>query len=601
MRSTPGVRGDSELREAHAGRTVARSLLFTAGMALSAGSTTRTDPANDSLHAQARRIAQVLRIGAAISLAFLVAVPVVRLAAGESLEPIFDRSWFLHLGSTSVLVLGALSVRRIEFPSPAAIVAFEVGSLLLPTLLFNASALLSGDRIATTFGIVLVSGLTMILRAAIVPSSLARTTLISITMLIASWGFIAVPQLTGWPPARNDAAWSALQHTVAAGLWLSCMAACSIFTGYVIYGLRQELKQARNIGPYLLHERLGEGGMGVVYRATHALLKRETAIKLISPDRVEGAAVERFEREVVDTARLTHPNTVAIYDYGRTREGRFYYAMEYVDGLTLDELIEVAGPLPPGRVIQILAQLCSSLEEAHALGLVHRDVKPANVIVTCRSGAPDLVKVVDFGLVKDFKVDRALSTTGQLLGTPATMSPEAITDPKRVGPASDLYAVGVVGFMLLTGRPVFEGETMVAVCAQHLYDPPPLPSSIQPGIPAALDRLIAWALSKRIEDRPASARAFKEALRACPGIEPWTEADAIAWWREVGAAAIADRQARRDPSSLERGRTLAVDATRTRLTVHSTWIQNEPPTLKSVSVPGAPGIAVTTRELSGTR
>jgi serine/threonine-protein kinase len=566
-------------------------------MALWGGSTTRTDPASDSLHAQARRIAQVLRIGAAVSAPFLIVVPIVRLSVGESIEQIFDSSWRLHLGATLALAIGMWMGRRLEFRSAAAILGFEAGSLLVPTLLFDASALLSGDRIATTFGIVLITGLTMILRAAIVPSSLARTALISAAMAVASWVFVAIPHLAGWPPARNDAVWSALQHMVASGLWLSCMAAASTFTGYVIYGLRQELLEAKNIGPYLLHERLGEGGMGVVYRATHALLKRETAIKLISPERVEGGAVERFEREVVETARLTHPNTVAIYDYGRTREGRFYYAMEYVDGLTLDQLIDVAGPLPPGRAVRLLAQICSSLEEAHALGLVHRDVKPANVIVTCRSGAPDLVKVVDFGLVKDSNLKQGLSNTGQLLGTPATMSPEAINDPKRVGPASDLYAVGVVGFMLLTGRPVFQGETMVAICAQHLHDTPPLPSSIQPAIPPALDQLILKALSKRIEDRPASARAFKQALRACPGLERWSEEDAITWWRDVGAPAIAERQAQRHLESLEHGRTLAIDATRTRLTSEPSWVQKEPLTLNPTSVPGAPGAAVTTTEL----
>lgn len=526
---------------------------------------TRTDPGSSSLSAQRRRLYQLCRVGALVSGVFLVASPLLALLAGQSLGEALSLSWFHHLGATLVLAGSAQVAKRMGSESVRAVVALEIVSVIGSVLLFDASGLLMGEPIMATFNTVLITGLVMVLRAAIVPSSLLRTIFVSCGLGVLSWGFVALPHLTGWPAGRDDSVWSPAYHMIGAGLWLSAMVASSSLTGYVVYGLRQELRAARSIGPYVLHERLGEGGMGVVYRATHALMKREKAIKLISSDKVDSGATERFEREVVQTARLTHPNTVAIYDYGRTVDGSFYYAMEFLDGLTLDELIQVSGPLPPGRAVQLLAQICSSLEEAHELGLVHRDIKPANVIVTCRSGSPDLVKVLDFGLVKNIEDSTGISTMGQLLGTPATMSPEAIANPRLVGPASDIYAVGAVAFYLLTGRPVLEGETIIAVCAHHLHDPPAEPSSVQPGVPAALDRVVLSALAKKIEDRPASARDLRAALLGCPGVEPWTEEDARTWWREVGAPAMAERQVRQSRPSLEQGRTLAVDAARSRI------------------------------------
>jgi hypothetical protein len=534
-------------------------------MTTGATAPTRTDPGSSSLNAQRRRLFQLCRVGALVSAAFLVASTILGLTSGQSLAQVIDVSWLHHLGATMVLAGSAQVAKRMSADSVRAIVALEVVAVIGSVLLFDASALIMGEPILATFNTVLITGLVMVLRAAIVPSSLLRTSLVSVGLGMLSWGFVALPHLTGWPMEYGRSPWTPAYHMIGSGLWLAAMAASSTLTGYVVYGLRQELRAARSIGPYVLHERLGEGGMGVVYRATHALLKRETAIKLISSDKVDSGATDRFEREVVQTARLTHPNTVAIYDYGRTAEGSFYYAMEFLDGLTLDELVQIAGAVPPGRAVQLLAQICSSLEEAHELGLVHRDIKPANVIVTCRSGSPDLVKVLDFGLVKDLEDASGISTMGQLLGTPATMSPEAIANPKLVGPPADIYAVGAVAFFLLTGKPVFEGETVIAVCAHHLHDPPPPPSSLQPDIPAELDRIVLAALAKKIDDRPSSARELRAALLGCPGVEPWTEADALTWWREVGAPAMAERQARRSRPLLEQGRTLAVDAARSRI------------------------------------
>jgi serine/threonine protein kinase len=299
----------------------------------------------------------------------------------------------------------------------------------------------------------------------------------------------------------------------------------------VTYGLRAEVREARQVGQYTLEQKLGEGGMGVVYRARHARLKRPTAVKLLSPEKVGPDTVQRFEREVQITAGLTHPNTVAVFDYGRTIDGVFYYAMEYLDGISLERLVAEDGPQPPGRVVRILRQVAGALGEAHALGLVHRDIKPANVILCERGGVPDVAKVLDFGLVKDqaLPVTAALTESNMVIGTPLYMAPEALISPERVGPRTDLYGLGAVGYYLLTGSPVFNGTT-ARVLGHHLHVLPVRPSErLRKAIPRALEDAILSCLQKDPDLRPRNAQALIEALDA-DGVEPWTEADARAWW-----------------------------------------------------------------------
>ena len=222
---------------------------------------------------------------------------------------------------------------------------------------------------------------------------------------------------------------------------------------------------ARQLGRYTLDEKIGEGGMGVVYRAHHAMLRRPTAVKLLRPEKINEKSISRFEREVQLTSHLTHANTITIYDFGRTPEGLFYYAMEYLDGIDLQALVARHGPQPDGRVIRILSQMCASLVEAHGIGLIHRDIKPSNIILTRRGGVFDFVKVVDFGLVKavDAGTISALTTDDSVVGTPLYMAPEAIRQPDRADARTDVYAVAAVGYFLLTGRPVFQGGTMADI------------------------------------------------------------------------------------------------------------------------------------------
>jgi eukaryotic-like serine/threonine-protein kinase len=301
--------------------------------------------------------------------------------------------------------------------------------------------------------------------------------------------------------------------------------------------------QKRRLGQYTLDEKIGEGGMGVVYKASHALLRRPAAIKLLLPECAGEQDVKRFEREVQLTSMLTHPNTIAIYDFGRTAEGSFYYAMEYLDGLDLQTLVERHGPQDPARVAHLLAQLAGALLEAHGVGLVHRDVKPANIMVCERGGMADVVKLLDFGLTKPFAEngDVARSDVHRIAGTPLYMSPEGLMAPDKIDARSDLYAVGAVGYFLLTGVPPFSGNSHLEVFAHHLHSVPVPPSErVRAPIPRELEALIMSCLAKSPEERPANAASLQTALLRFAS--SWTQDRAARWWAERDASAARREQ-----------------------------------------------------------
>lgn len=388
---------------------------------------------------------------------------------------------------------------------------------------------------------------TLIARAVLVPSRPGRTFWIGTasfapSLLVASWSF-SVPDY----PYRWDE--SALVSSAFFALWCVAAVAVSAVTSSVIYGLRSEVREARKLGQYTLEEKIGAGGMGEVYKARHAMLRRPTAIKLLRCDVAGERSIARFEREVQLTSRLTHPNTIAIYDYGRTPEGVFYYAMEYLPGLTLEQLVKKNGPQAAGRAVFILKQVCASLSEAHGTGLIHRDIKAANVILSERGGAHDVVKVVDFGLVKDLDnlEDAGVSAANTITGTPHYLSPEALRSPAEVGPKSDLYAVGVLGYFLLTGTHVFEAESFVEVCSHHLQTPPTPPSQRVP-VPADLEKLILQCLEKEAEKRPEGAWALRQSLGACECSRDWNQEKAEVWWKELGDVEM--RPSRAEPTAV---------------------------------------------------
>lgn len=329
-----------------------------------------------------------------------------------------------------------------------------------------------------------------------------------------------------------------LQRTFWGLYALLVLAALAIFVfTLMVARLRREAQkaaiEAQQIGQYRLEQKLGAGGMGVVYKGFHAMLRRPTAIKMLDVDKVNEASMERFEREVQITSQLNHPNTVAIYDYGRTPEGVFYYAMEYLDGIDLQTLVEKYGPQPVPRVIHILTQICGSLYEAHSLGLVHRDIKPANIMLTRRGGEPDVIKVLDFGLVKaqDEAKRAGLTQQNSLTGTPLYMSPEAIELPETVDQRTDIYALGAVGYFLLTGQPVFSAENVMALCDLHTSAVPIPPSErARIALPAELEAAIMACLEKLRAKRPQTAREFAVRILRCTEAAMWNVDEADAWW-----------------------------------------------------------------------
>ena len=293
----------------------------------------------------------------------------------------------------------------------------------------------------------------------------------------------------------------------------------------------------RRIGAYRIERELAEGGTATVHLARHALLKRPTAIKILKRHMATDELAARFEREVRMVAELRHPNTIEIYDYGHTSDGLLYYAMEFVDGLTLDALVSRAHAVPLERMRHIVAQVCAALAEVHAKGMIHRDIKPENVMVCERGGEYDFVKLLDFGIVKRIEAaageypdaKRALTRQVRLLGTPAYMAPERIGAPSGMDARADVYGVGTLVYFLLAGRAPFEGADEAAILREVLATPAPRLSSVTPGIPAALDDLVARCLAKDPMARPGTVGDVATVL-ASLRLPPWTREQARAWW-----------------------------------------------------------------------
>ena len=394
-------------------------------------------------------------------------------------------------------------------------------------------AIVSSDQRQAAYTCLVYSSFAILTRALIIPSTGARTAIVSSLATIPMAISAVVVARADWPGPKDVRAPGFFVGFVQIEVVAILLAAAG---SRIIYGLRRQVSAAQQLGQYNLVRKIGEGGMGVVYLAHHIMLRRPTAVKLLHPDRVGAENLERFEREVQHMSQLTHPNTVAVFDYGRSPEGVFYYAMEYLGGgIDLERLVRTHGRQPAERVRQILIQICGALREAHERHLIHRDIKPANIILCERGAPPDVVKVVDFGLVKNFTAAASLSAQ-VVLGTPDYLAPEAITDPTTVGPRADLYAVGCVGYFLLSGQRLFEGKTALDVCIQHVTKAPARLGEISDvDVPAALEDLIFQCLAKRPEDRPPSAEALADALHAAGPLEGWDDERAIAWWRMLEA------------------------------------------------------------------
>jgi serine/threonine-protein kinase len=336
-------------------------------------------------------------------------------------------------------------------------------------------------------------------------------------------------------PPTPTLIWAFLPNYLAAVL--------AVLPAWVIGRLGREVGKARQVGNYELGELLGRGGMGEVYRARHRLLRRPAAVKLIRPDAhgtwsgsSRDMIAQRFWREAEAAASLSSPHTIGLYDFGVARDGAFFYVMELLEGVDFESLVTRFGPIPAARVVHLLRQACDSLAEAHAIGLVHRDIKPANLYASRIGLKTDFVKVLDFGLVRlpDDHSDAQPGVTapGMVIGTPAFMSPEVAVGNRQIDHRADIYALGCVGYWLLTGRRVFEAESSLQVMIEHVQGEPIPPSRrSELVIPECLDAIVLACLAKRPDDRPADAAQLSRLLSRCEVGEPWTDESAARWWQ----------------------------------------------------------------------
>jgi serine/threonine-protein kinase len=463
--------------------------------------------------------------------------------------------WFaappMSLRFLLALVVAVLCFSRVRL-TPLAVKAIELGLfggltvlLCLTQYFLNLELIARGHLLGavsyTKNGIIQLSVL-MVLYGMLIPNTAksAATVVLSMALALATTFAILVgheatgpiyDQLNRAEPLADDL------------VYILAVASLSIYGAHILNGLRTELHGARKFGQYQLGEKIGTGGMGEVFLAEHQLLKRPCALKLIRrTSNSDPVALARFEREVRSAARLSHPNTVGIYDYGHTDDGTFYYVMEYLPGLSLEELVGRFGPLPAGRLIHLLRQVCAGLAEAHGLGLVHRDLKPANVFVALRGGEYDVSKVLDFGLVKLAHDPDAPHLTGEqtVSGTPFYMSPEQAKGAPDLDHRTDIYSLGAVAYYALSGQPPFTGDSAMSVMIAHARDPVVPLSQLRADVPADLNEVVLKCLSKNPADRFQDVKSLSAALARCAAHADWDDTSAEAWW--VDAARIASSQ-----------------------------------------------------------
>ena len=412
------------------------------------------------------------------------------------------------------------------------------------------------DPTMTMLGHISWTAIVILLSAMIVPSTPRK-------MFVASLAAASLAPLGVWLAHLRGVDTPGPLNTFLMYLPTYSCAIAAVVPARMFQRMGRRLREARDLGSYELVERLGEGGMGEVWRARHRLLARPAAIKLVRPAML-GAddasetrlALKRFESEAQATAALTSPHTIRLFDFGATDDGRFYYVMELLDGRDMASLVQQAGPLPVARVLYLLKQVCHSLAEAHAKGLVHRDIKPANIFV-CRMGLDDdVVKVLDFGLVHEVStrdetqdLTKSLTSLGKVVGTPAFMAPESLSGDGSVDHRADLYALGCVAHYLLTGEHVFEGKTPLQALIDHVSTVPPTPSSRTTNpIPAWVDDLVLACLAKNPADRPRSATEILQRITMLESGPKWTTAQARDWWQAQRPAAVeADAVSSRRP------------------------------------------------------
>ena len=495
-----------------------------------------------------RRAAFVFFLLAGLT-ALLLIVEAFILDAGPAVSSSIS-SWYWPLEAFLPAVLGLAGLVVLRWPHTTHGIELLVCTVLVSVILvgaFSDSAFLAGSAPSRTNGLLLFI-------AAILPWRVRYQAIAATAAALAYPLFVMVTRsvipevMTSWMQVPEAARDRAVQGAIAAAL----IAGSSVIVTKVLYEVRTELRKAQKLGNYVIDRDLGKGGMGQVYVAHHAMIRRPTAVKVMNSDPTRSAEMlGRFEREVQLSANLTHPNTITVYDFGRAADSdTFYYAMEYLEGLDLQRMVDRDGPLPPARACYILRQACGSLGEAHRAGILHRDVKPSNIFLTERGGLYDFVKVLDFGLAKDLgPVDQELTRAGQVFGTPLYIAPELARGKKSVEGSADIYSLGCVAFFMLTGSTPFEGGSPYDVVAKHMNSEPPVPSTkASQEFPAGLDEAILRCLAKQPEDRYPDMESLADALDAIEFDPPWSSDRAREWWMKHPPA-TGDRRSQRSDES----------------------------------------------------
>lgn len=461
-----------------------------------------------------------------------------------------------------ILIVGAFSLvlllffwrfmLKVQRKNLSEILWLDAFLVVTTSVVFSLLCFLSYDREVNMWSMFIWTVFMVFGRVLYVPSSARRT--FALSMIAVSMQFLAGTAVAIWQPGNLSVPgplWS-----LGSGFYGAIAVLIATVGSKVIYGLRSQVRAAKKLGQYTLGRKIGEGGMGTVYEAHHSMLRRPTAIKILSPEKASADSMRRFELEVQSTAELAHPNTVAIFDYGRSSDGLFYYVMEYLDGLDLETLVAAYGPQEGSRVVHILMQVSGALHEAHSRDLIHRDIKPANILLSELGGVPDVAKIVDFGLVKEL-AEGSKTTASLAAGTPAYIAPEAVMDPNKVGAASDIYCLGAVAYFLLTGTPLFDAKNAMEMVVHHVRtEPEKISERTDNPVSAELTEIVMSCLAKAASDRPTSAKELRDSLRKTPEYGVWEEEKAMVFWQELDHEKVAKARDQGNPQGSDKALTI---------------------------------------------
>jgi serine/threonine-protein kinase len=460
-----------------------------------------------------------------------------RLISPPKASSVAPNPWlfYLHLATTAVLAVPMFSLcRKCEKQTLPWLRGYELLIFGMPAVFFVLLNIAANDYWAKQGKLANPMSswfLLMFTYALFIPNTWKRATAVLTPIALA-------PIVVGiWMYFTDPAYAAALSKTegylVEVSLQSIIAMVVSVYGVHTIGALRREAFEAKQLGQYRLLKLIGSGGMGDVYLAEHQMMKRPCAIKLIRPGKAtDPKALARFEREVRATAKLSHWNSVEVFDYGRTDDGTFYYVMEYLPGLNLSELVDRHGPLPASRTVYLIAQVCDALEEAHSHGVIHRDIKPGNIFAAKRGGVYDVAKLLDFGLAKTVvqKSDIELTQEGSITGSPLYMSPEQAMGDNEPDARGDIYSLGAVMYFLLTGRPPFPGDKPMKVILAHVHQEVEPPSQFAPEIPTDVEQIVLRCLAKDPKDRFQSAAELRDALQDSTAAGLWDREQAEAWW-----------------------------------------------------------------------